>query len=318
MRGPIEEQPAPRGVGRSGVAAAWARQLLRLYPTAWRERYGAEVTAVLQQHRVSLWTVGDVLVGALDAHLHPNLLPGRLSSMPHGIRTSEIVIFCAFVLFCLAWVPLRLVRDPLGVWEAAVGVHPALLTTLTILDVAGLIATLAILAGGLPILLAALAQTLAARRWGVLLLFAVPLLAVLAIVVYWLVAAPASTARQSNAPNAALTPLAVVLQLGLLVLVLLAVGGSAAAIATGIGKSTLGVRLLRFALVPAAVATLAIAIGLVAGVALSALIFAEVPQVSSGLPLHVADALLMLAAAVLSGAALWRGLRAARGAGASA
>jgi hypothetical protein len=313
----LGEAPAPRREGHASAALAWARRLLQLYPAAWRERYGAEVAAVLQQHRVSLWTVVDVLVGALDAHLHPNLLPGRLISMPHRLRSSEIVVFCAFVLFCVAWLPLRLVRDPLPVWEAAVRAHPELLTTLGLLDVAGLVATLAILAGGVPILLTALGQAIAARRWGLLLLFAVPLLAVLALIVYWLVAVPASTARQSDAPAAPLTPLAVALQLGLLVLLLLAVGGSAAAIATAIGRSSFSVRLLRFVLVPATVTTAALAVGLVAGVALSALIFVEAPQVGSWPPLHIADALLMLAAAALSGAALRRGLGAARGSAAA-
>jgi hypothetical protein len=306
----VGEAPAQR---RAAVYVAWARRLLLLYPAAWRERYGEEMAMVLQRHRASLWTVLDVLVGALDAHLHRELLPGRLVSMAHRIRTSEIVVFCAFVLFLVAWLPLRLVRDPLPIWEAAVASHPELLTALIILDVAGIVATLAILVGGVPLLTAALAQAVAARRWGLLALFAVPLLAALALLVYGLVAVPASTTRQSAAPDAPLTPLAVVLQLGLLLLVLLAVGGSAAAIAAAIANSDLNARLLRFALIPAAVATVAIGAGLVAALALNVLIFAEAPQVSSWPPLHVIDALFMLAATVLAGLALARGLGAARG-----
>src|SRR5579885_3392735 len=89
------------------------RWLLRLYPRAWRERYADEITLVLAAHRVTLWTALDMLLGALDARLHPDLLPGTVVSVAQRLRNSEVAVFCAVVLFCLAWLPLRLVRDPL-------------------------------------------------------------------------------------------------------------------------------------------------------------------------------------------------------------
>jgi hypothetical protein len=172
--------------------------LLRLYPRAWRERYGDEVASVLAEHRVTAWTALDLLLGALDAHLHRHLLPERLISMTHRMRSSEIVVFCAFALFCVAWLPLRLVRDPLPIWRSAVAAHPELLTALTVLDAAGSVAALAIVVGGLPILVAALGHAVAARRWGVLALFVIPVLAAAALIVYWIVAIPTSTERQMN------------------------------------------------------------------------------------------------------------------------
>jgi hypothetical protein len=46
--------------------------LLRLYPRAWRERYGEELSAQLEaQHPLRIGVVADLLRGALDAHLHP-------------------------------------------------------------------------------------------------------------------------------------------------------------------------------------------------------------------------------------------------------
>jgi hypothetical protein len=42
-------------------------RLLRLYPRAWRERYGAEMQALLDQHDVTLVTRLDLLRGAWDA-----------------------------------------------------------------------------------------------------------------------------------------------------------------------------------------------------------------------------------------------------------
>ncbi len=47
--------------------------LLRLYPARWRERYGEEFGAVLANQRASLGLVLDVLGGAIDAHLHPQI-----------------------------------------------------------------------------------------------------------------------------------------------------------------------------------------------------------------------------------------------------
>ena len=56
------------------------RWLLRLYPRGWRRRYGAELRTVLEAEPPTLRGVLDVLLGALDAHLHPDLWrPGRLA-----------------------------------------------------------------------------------------------------------------------------------------------------------------------------------------------------------------------------------------------
>jgi hypothetical protein len=307
----IEERPpAP---SREAHLAMWVRRLLRLYPRAWRDRYADEVAAVLAEHRVTYWTALDLILGALDAHLHGDLLPRRLTSMAHRIRSSEIATFSAFVLFCIAWLLLRFVRDPLPVWEAAVAVHPELLVALTILDLAGVVATLAILVGGLPLLFSALAQSIAARRWKLLALFAVPLLAAGALLVVGFADIPWSSYQQPGTSGTPLPPLPIVLQLGLVILSLGAVGGSAAAIATAIGRSELSLNLLRFALLPARIITVALALGLLGAVVLTAFIFAEAPQVGTWPPLQVGVLLLMLAAVVLAGAALRRGIQAARG-----
>jgi hypothetical protein len=307
--------PAEKPTTSAGAAArrsTWARRLLLLYPRAWRDRYGDEVGQVLEQHHVTLWPWLDMLLGALDARIHADLLPGSLTTMVHRIRTSEIAIFCAFVLFAVAWLPLTLVRDPLRVWEAATTLHPELLAALDSLDLTGLVATLAILVGGVPLLVAALLQAIKARRAGLLVLFALPLLAVLALAIFTIFALPASGSRVSSAPDAPLTLLSVTLQIALVLLVLLAVGGSTAALAAALFQSDVGARVVRFALVPAAIATVSLLGGLLAAAALTALIFAEAPQVSFYPAMHVIDLLLMLAAVVLAGGALRRGIQAAQ------
>src|SRR5512141_1521494 len=44
--------------------------LVRLYPARWRERYGDEFAVVLADRPLGPFDVADVLLGALDAHLH--------------------------------------------------------------------------------------------------------------------------------------------------------------------------------------------------------------------------------------------------------
>ena len=47
--------------------------LLQLYPARWRERYGEEFETVLASQRASVGLVLDVLGGAIDAHLYPQI-----------------------------------------------------------------------------------------------------------------------------------------------------------------------------------------------------------------------------------------------------
>jgi hypothetical protein len=48
-----------------------ATRLLSLYPRWWRDRYEAEVGGLLEEHRVRLTTLVDLVAGALDARLNP-------------------------------------------------------------------------------------------------------------------------------------------------------------------------------------------------------------------------------------------------------
>jgi hypothetical protein len=61
--------------------------LVRLYPPAWRERYGDELEAVLEDRPPGPFDVADLLAGALDAHLHLHGL-GHRSERRQGIPMS--------------------------------------------------------------------------------------------------------------------------------------------------------------------------------------------------------------------------------------
>ena len=52
------------------------RWLLRLYPKAWRRRYGEEFAALLEEDRMTPAAVRDVIRGAFDARLRPQVTGG--------------------------------------------------------------------------------------------------------------------------------------------------------------------------------------------------------------------------------------------------
>jgi len=61
------------------------RSLLRLYPSRWRQRYEEEVGALVGDEPLSLGAVFDLLRGAFDAHIHPELAaPSLVGSTGSG------------------------------------------------------------------------------------------------------------------------------------------------------------------------------------------------------------------------------------------
>ncbi len=225
--------------------------------------------------------------------------------MTRRIQNSEIAIFCAFVLFGVGWLPLQGIRDPLPIWESAVRPHPEIRAAFIIVQMAGLIAFLAIAAGGVPSVVLLAMRAIRDHRRDLLLLLTVPFLAIALLAGYGVLASSAWTAPQGAAPDAPFTLLAVVLQLGLLVMIACVVVGSAAALAVAFARSEPNARMVRYALLPATVATLAMVSGLLGALALCTLTLVETPQLRSFGDVPVL--FLMGAATVLATAALRRG-----------
>ena len=232
--------------------------------------------------------------------------------MTQRIRSSEIVIFCAFVLYTLAWVATRNVRDPLPIWDSVVQLHPEIRGSLYVVDGSGLIAFIALLAGGVPLLYVTLRNAYAEKRWGLLALLAWPLPAIIALAGYVGVASRFWTQQSAGEPpQAPFTPLAIALQLGLVILLFSVIVSSTAAITTAISKTSYTTRLVRILLIPAAIVTLGIVFGSLGTLILNVLILTEAPQLASpGILPFIA--LFMVVAIVLSVAALRRGVQAAK------
>jgi len=76
--------------------------LLRLYPAAWRRRYGDEFAAVLEERPLGPFDVADVLLGALDAHLHRRGLWTESGPRKGFVMTLRVGGLAA-ILFGLVW-----------------------------------------------------------------------------------------------------------------------------------------------------------------------------------------------------------------------
>ena len=110
--------------------------LLRLYPARWRTRYGDEFGALLAERPLGPFDVADVLLGALDAHLHLRGLGSwseHRRGFPMSLRLGGFAAFAGGTLLLSGWI-----------WS---GVDPADEDPGVWLFVAGMIAILAGLAG---------------------------------------------------------------------------------------------------------------------------------------------------------------------------
>src|SRR5262249_40129588 len=149
---------------RAQRSAARQRQpltvwLLRLYPCAWRDRYGTELAELLAQERVSLLALLSVVGGALDAHRHPQLLaPASRPSAPYRLRTLVITVFCAYVAFVVAALAFFEAVNDLS-FAPLMHAYPQLTVPWTVLAASAAVALSAVLIGGLPILVTVLKET---------------------------------------------------------------------------------------------------------------------------------------------------------------
>jgi drug/metabolite transporter (DMT)-like permease len=82
--------------------------LLRLYPARWRARYGDEFAAVLESRQLGPFDVADVVLAAIDAHLHlrgraPSPNQKRGISMSNRIGGGAAILGGTLMFTGLAW-----------------------------------------------------------------------------------------------------------------------------------------------------------------------------------------------------------------------
>lgn len=234
------------------------RWLLLLYPQTWRARYEEEFLALLETCPFSLWTLWDVGLGALDAHLHLETVTGRMMPYMNKLRTTAVIVFCAYIGFVVAGLGFgKMVEydDFSDLLNHNVPVSVAYYTLYT----GAFAALLAVLVGGLPLAVAAARSAIAARRWRLLALFAVPPLSLVVWIMSFLIA---EAVDPHPAPLVLARPIwERILDAGLFAGVFaLAAIASTAAVCMIIVRSDVNEKLFRFARIPAIVTTVAMVV----------------------------------------------------------
>lgn len=289
------------------------RWLVALYPDAWRERYEEEFLALLEQCPLSLMSLIDVMVSALDAHLHSTAVFGRMLTMLQRLRSTAITVFCAYIVFVLAG---------LGYWNMTedyvekLNVHPAIAVSYYALQAGAIIGLLAVLAGGLPIALAVARRAFLTRRWRPLLLLGVPPVSLAVWIGYTIFILQLSRAL-GNVDHT--HPLNRLIGLSWIGLFHLAAAVSTTAVVVAVRQSEISLSLFRFARIPAVLTTLSMAGMLVATIAWGVALKAVDPQVFNGaygiylIGANVAVSWLLIvvvmaAATAVAAVSTWRGL----------
>jgi hypothetical protein len=270
---------------KAKVTRALARHFVRLYPSQWRAYYAEEALDLLAVRPPTWGDVGNLLLHAVSTHLIPSLnvvgvatLQERLVILMRTLRSSEIVVFCAFVGAVVAWLqfgglvdggPYAPLVNTAGVWPL-VGFSPAngLSAALAFQSGAVDIAFLAMLAGGLPLAVTAWRRAPRLRRY-----FLVPVAGFVGAILPGLLAIPFAghQAVINLGFETLLTDAYLVWFVGLALL-------STWALSRVISASELDDRLVRFAFWPSLLATVALLLLLGATVAWGLAAHQEVPR----------------------------------------
>lgn len=311
----------------------WAyRRLLLAQPPAFRHAYGESIYQVFCQTcrdayhsrgavgvmRLWLPALGDVLAGALAEYtvLFTQSLKG--SSLMPQYRRSASMIFAAFIAFVIAGIGFQKSNEDI-MKTTLPGAHPLLAIAYDAMMVGAGVALLAVLVGGIPIAFAALRYAFINRRSDILARFAVPPVALLVILAGVFIV----TAYNISGNTAATihTPARIAAIGSLVALFILGAIASTYAVLDAIARSEIDTRLLRFALLPGVVATVAMLAMVVAHVLWSFALWQNAPDyfwgnqgilASSTLLGAIAQVVIMVGAALIAARAVFQGLAARR------
>lgn len=251
------------------AATLWVyHRLIMVQPPEFRRAFGDSITQVFRQTcldayrsngnlglaRLWLPALSDVLSGALAeyAALLAHALKGSLPVLQ--LRRSASVIFAAFIAFVLAGIAFDKMSEDI-MKSSLPATYPLLSITYDAMVVGSVIALLAVLAGGIPVALASLRYALAHRRYDILARFAVP---PVALIVFLVVARVVFILNLGgNTPATIHSPQRIATVGGLALLFVLCAIVSTYAVLSAIARSDIDERLLRFTLLPGALATVA-------------------------------------------------------------
>jgi hypothetical protein len=300
------------------VKGGMARRMVRLYPRTWRDRYGEEFLAMLEESPASVRDFLDVAFGALDAWLRPQVASERRLVMVERMRGSVLLVLWAWAFLVVAGVGFRKMTEYEDFVRAARD-NAAVGVAFYAVVIGAVLALAAVVVGGTPVAFAALWKALAEGRKGVPLLFCVPLLSLTGFVGYALVLV--RVVYPALGHIAVHDPVNVALFLSLVGAFLLAALASTWAVSAAVRCSEVGRRPLRFALYSATVAAFAMAVVLLGTAVWGLALRAQAPALYAGndgllsTPTYatwLAIVVVMAASTAVALGATVRGLRALR------
>lgn len=147
------------------------KRLLGLYPEAWRERYGEEMAALLDDTPPGVFATLDLLRGALIAHARP-LVGAAPTARARG--TIAWVLGC-FIVFCVFGAGFAKTTENFDYTEH---LHPLLGLAHSVVLIAAIAAALALALAAAPMLIASLAEARRTREPRLMRLIAVPPVAI--------------------------------------------------------------------------------------------------------------------------------------------
>ena len=281
----------------------YAPAILQVFRECCQEAYTQRgVWGVL---RLWLPMFGEVVGGMLEEHLYAlqqtPVIDERTLHMLRTQRRSLILIFIAFVFFGFPWLFFQAVVDPTSQWELIIQAHPVVEILYRTGQTAGEIAFLMLLLAGLPIIFVAVKQALASLRRDILALIGLSAFMSLVFVTVTILLLTGHWSKSFD-PNGGIYAVVSLLFVGIVTL----------SLSLAVARSQLSERVLRFALWPATIVTVAMLVSLIAISIESVLLGNYAPQVF-GTGLNVGFGNLVMAVAILGSAyALWRGYRANR------
>lgn len=251
-----------------------AQHLVRFYPYAWRSRYEEELLAYLEQSPISFSDGLNLLYGAVDAHLHPQLgtiglsQNERMAKMLHALRCSLLTIFCAYAGFIIAGLAFQKMTED-GIFIKATGEHSIVGISFMLVAIGSIVALLGVLVGGLPIAATIIKYAMTKKRPGQLFLMATPIAAFIAFLgTLFLLKTIHSTQPLTSLSSR-------VFFIGAF---LTAIIVSTSAICFAFARSEIAERLVRFALHAAMVATASMVLMLIATISWGLGLWSNIPQ----------------------------------------
>jgi hypothetical protein len=140
-----------------------SRLVLRLYPLAFRGRYGDEMLALLEDSEPGPRAIVDLLRGALVAHLRPPAALTDALDPGDRLRASASGVLACWVAFAAAGFGFYKTTED-APFAAAGRAHPLLGAAHLAIQVLAVLGSVAVLAGALPLVIAALRSARTERK----------------------------------------------------------------------------------------------------------------------------------------------------------